>query len=100
MTSMEAINIAKVAMQKFFTDVYNLKIDAKYSDIEESRNAAVKAIMDFAEVKKQNHEKLNEYEKKALGTFDAANLMLMTKLHMTEEEMFGGENCGGNESCM
>jgi hypothetical protein len=87
-----ALNVAKLAMQKYFMEVTELKVGSTLSDIKPTRDEAVAKIMEFAKEKRKNHEKeLTPYEKKSLGTFDAADLILMQKLNMTSCDLYGGD---------
>jgi hypothetical protein len=88
----DALNNAKVAMQQYFTDALALRPGASISEIDESRKNAARAIMEFAKAKKEAHENhLTPYEEKSLGTFDAANEIVMAKVKPEHKE------CGCHE---
>ena len=87
----EAINIARVAIHKYFLAAQALPKHSKFSDIEADRNAAIAAIHQFSQVKRDHGEHgLSPYEERSLQTFDAAEVVMMTKLEITEEMLYGG----------
>lgn len=92
MSVKNALNIANLAMQKYFMKATELKAGSTLADIKPTRDEAVAKIMEFAEEKRKNHElELTPYEEKSLGTFDAADLIVMYKLNLCECELYGSD---------
>ena len=76
----DALNKANVCMQNYFKDALALSPGADALEIEESKKAAMEAIKEFLDKKREYHEmKLTPYEEKCLGTMDAANQIVMSK---------------------
>lgn len=95
MSTKSALNIAKVAMQKYFVEAMRLREGSSLSAIESTRNDAIEKIKEFTEAKRSANEKeLTPYEEKSLGTFDAAEMIVMHKTHLTECELYGGGKHG------
>ena len=90
----EALNVARVAIHKYFMDAQALPVNATYKDIEASRNTAIGAIMQFTNTKREHGEmSLSPYEERSLESFDAAEIMMQYKLGLTEQEVYGGGKC-------
>jgi hypothetical protein len=102
MTVDESLNIARVAIHKYFIDAQSLPSNAEFKDIKPSRDAAIDAIKQFSATKKAHGEKyLTPYEERSLESFDAAETMMKSKIHITkktrrkiEKELYGGDCCG------
>lgn len=95
MSTKSALNIAKVAMQKYFVEAMRLQEGSSLSAIESTRNDAIAKIKDFASAKRDAKEmSLTPYEEKSLGTFDAADMIVMHKTHLSEDQLYGGGKHG------
>lgn len=84
----EKLNIANLAIQKYFNAAVALPRGATLDDIKDAQKAAVDAIMDFAKAKKEAHEGLTPYEEKCIASFDAANIITYDKITFKE-----GDHC-------
>ena len=85
----EKLNIANLAMQKYFNAAVALPyVGATLDDIKDVRQEAIEAIADFVIAKKELHEPFTPYEEKCISTFDAANIIAYDKI--THKE---GDHC-------
>ena len=76
----DALNKANLAIRKYFSIANDANEYSPESLFIGPRDDAIKAIMEFANAKRENGEKtLTPYEEKCLGVMDAANTIAMYK---------------------
>jgi hypothetical protein len=93
----DELNLANLAIRKYFSIVNDIGVGTAESVIEQPKQDAINAIMNFANAKRAKGEtRLTPYEEYCLGVMDAANTVAAYKIdpETVKKHHKGGCTCG------